>query len=300
MGAAISERKLIMTKEAGNTGMGPTVTVAIEQYFPENTRIIEDNLAYSFLPLGMRVFVWLMRFTSTRNWMISGVEKNAPGIWGGVICRKRYIDEKLIEAVDEVNAIVNLGAGFDTRVYRLPILAKTPAWEVDQIENIKSKQSQLLKQFGQIPAHIKLVPIDFDHDELGTVLASHGYSVDQRTFFIWEAVTQYLTKNGIRTTLDYLAKSARGSRLAFTYIRKDFLDGKEMYGQENLYRQYVAKNRIWLFGLNPKEVPNFLEPYGWRIIEHLGYDELAQKYVEPTGRKLPSMSIERMVYAEKI
>ena len=238
-----------MTKEAGKTGIGPTVTVAIEQYFPEDTRIIEDNLAYSILPLGMQLFVRLMRFTSIRNWMVNSAEKSAPGIWGGLMCRKRYIDEKLIKVVDEINAIVNLGAGFDTRVYRLPALAKTPAWEVDQIENINPKQSLLLKQFGRIPAHIKLVPIDFDHDELGAVLASHGYAIDQRTFFIWEAVTQYLTEKGIRTTLDYLAKSARGSRLAFTYVCKDFLDGKDMHGQENLYRQYVVKDKIWLFGL---------------------------------------------------
>jgi len=85
---------------------------------------------------------------------------------------------------------------------------------------------------------------------LGAALAAHGYSVDQRTFFIWEAVTQYLTEMGIKTTFDFLAKSARGSRLAFTYIRKDFLDGQVMYDQERLYRQYVAKNKIWLFGMD--------------------------------------------------
>jgi energy-coupling factor transporter ATP-binding protein EcfA2 len=33
--------------------------VAIEQYFPEDTRIIKDTLAYQILPFGMRAYVWL-------------------------------------------------------------------------------------------------------------------------------------------------------------------------------------------------------------------------------------------------
>lgn len=35
-------------------------------------------------------------------------------------------------------------------------------------------------------------------------------------------------------------------------------------------------------------------------IEDLDYDDLAERYVKPTGRDLPSMPIERMVYAEKM
>src|SRR6266446_9634964 len=71
----------------------------------------------------------------------------------------RYIDEKLIEAVDEIDAVVNLGAGFDTRVYRLPTLADVPVWEIDQPENIGPKRRRLHKQFGAIPPHVNLVPI---------------------------------------------------------------------------------------------------------------------------------------------
>jgi hypothetical protein len=75
-------------------------------------------------------------------------------------------------------------------------------------------------------------------------LASHGYPANKRTFFIWEAVTQYLTETGIRTTFDFLAKAARGSRLVLTFVRKDFLDGQVMYGQEGLYKRYVARDKI--------------------------------------------------------
>jgi len=289
-----------MTRAAAKTGAGPKMMVAIEQYFPKKQRIIEDSLAYQILPFGIRAVAGAMHSIPARDWMVQTTEKSLPGVWSGVMCRKRYIDEKLIEASGYFKAMVNLGAGFDTRAYRLLTLATIPVWEVDQPENIKPKQARLQRLFGEVPSHVKLVPIDFDHEQLLAVLAAHGYSAGQKTFFIWEAVTQYLTETGIRRTFDFLAKAPNGSRLTFTYIRKDFITGKNKYGQEAAYRQYISKEKFRLFGLDPENVVDFLNPYGWYVVEHLGYEELAERYVKPTGRELASMPIERMVYAEKL
>ena len=292
-----------MSKAAAKTEVGPTVTVAMEEFFPEEQRILHDDFAYQILPFSMKAIVQLMGAGFIRDWMVGAAEKSAPGIWGGLMCRKRYIDEKLLESIDQMEAVVNLGAGYDTRAYRFPALANTPIWEVDQPENITAKQARLQKVLGAIPDHIKLVPIDFDQESLETTLSQNGYSLEKPTFFIWEAVSQYLTETGIQTTFEFLAKAAPGSRFTFTYIIKESFDSAVMSKKydryEQLYKQYVLKN-IWLFGLAPANVAAFLEKYGWRLIEDLGYDDLAEWYVKPTGRDLPSMPIERMVYAEKV
>ena len=141
--------------------------------------------------------------------------------------------------------------------------------------------------------------MDFDRDDLGSILAAQGYSAGKPTFFVWEAVTQYLTEQGVRATFDWLAKAAPGSRLAFTYVRKDFLDGKTFYGWESGYKRFVA-SKVWLFGLEPEDCPGLLKGYGWRIIEDVGYDRLAHRYIGPTGRRLASTPVERMVYAERV
>ena len=83
------------------------------------------------------------------------------------------------------------------------------------------------------------------------------------------------------------------------YIRKDFLEGRNTYGQKSLYKRYVM-SKIWLFGMEPEGVRSFLQTYGWRAVEHLGYEELHESYVKPTGRQLAVMPIERIVYAEKL
>jgi len=275
------------------------VLVAIEQYYPEGERIITDDLAYRILPLGFRAEVRLIgRF---KDWIIRKSEKKVPGLWAGIMGRKRYIDDRVADDADgQVEAVVNLGAGFDTRAYRLQALANVPVWEVDQPQNIDGKRSRLQMLFQEVPTHVTLVPIDFDQEDLAAVLASHGYDPDRKTFFIWEGVTQYLTESGIRATFQFLATAPAGSRLALTYTPKDFIDGEVFYGQEYLYKRMLLKDRIWFFGLDPENVDDFLGEYGWRVLEHLGYDELDERYVKPTGRELQSMAIERIIYAEKL
>ena len=290
-----------MAQKAADTGVGPAAIVAMEQHFPEGERIFNDDLAYQILPFGVRAYIWLSRFSWARDWMVRAAEKKAPGVWAMALCRKRYIDDKVVEAlVEQTETVVNLGAGFDTLAFRLSALTIVPVWEVDQPDNINAKRSRLNKVFGEVPAHLTLVPIDFDSQDLGAVLASHDCAVDTRTFFILEGVTQYLTEAGIHETFDFLAKAPAGSRLVFTYVRKDFMDGKDFYGHEFLYKQMLLKDKIWLFGMDPKDVANFLGGYGWRVLEHLGYKELADVYVKPTGRKLESLALERVVYAEKL
>lgn len=290
-----------MSKEATKTGSGPTMMVAMEQNFPKEVRIIEDDLAYRILTPGVKFWVMLTRIRGIRDWMVRAGEKQVPGIWSGMMCRKLYIDGKLAKMAPDIEAVVNLGAGFDTRVYRLPALSGMSAWEVDQPGNIRDKQARLLKIFGSVPKNVKLVPVDFDTEDLTTVLASHSYSPDKKTFFIFEAVTQYLTEKGIRATFDFLAKAACGSRLAFTYVRRDFIEGKNMYNSEKIYQKFIEKDPpIWLFGLDPEEWPGFLKEYGWKVVEDIGYGKLHKRYVRKTGRKLGYMELERMLYAKKV
>jgi methyltransferase (TIGR00027 family) len=288
-----------MTRKAAKTGPGAMVLVAIEQGFPRKERIIDDRLAYPILPLGSRV--WVRLINPVRNWIVAKTEEKVPGLWGGIMGRKCFIDEAVATAVTgSIETVVNLGAGFDTRSYRLPELASVPVWEVDQPGSAITKRRRLETIFGEVPAHVTLVPMDFDCEDLRSVLASHGYPADKRTFFIWEGVTQYLTEPGIRQTFDLLGTAPAGSRLVFTYTPKDFIDGRVSYGHEFLYEKMRVKDTIWHFGIDPESIDGFLGEHGWRVLEHLGYDELGERYVKPTGRDLSWMAIERIVDAEKI
>jgi methyltransferase (TIGR00027 family) len=288
-----------MGRAAAKTGIIPTALVVVEQSFPKLQRVIDDALAVRMLPPGLGMFARILSVRSIRDRLISLAEKSDPGMWGGLLCRKRYIDDKVTACRDEIDAVVGLGAGFDTRSFRLPSLSRMPIWEIDQRQNVEIKEKRLCKALGEIPANFKLLAVDFDHDDLAAKLASQGHSMRMRTFFVWEGVTQYLTENGVRATFNWLAEAAPGSRLAFTYVRKNFLAGETLYGWESGYKRFVETG-IWLFGMEPQDCPALLKEYGWRLIEDIAYYELARRYLGPTGRSLSTTQVERMVFAQKI
>ncbi len=78
-----------MAKAAAKTGSGPTALVAVEQSFPAKERIIEDDLAYQLLPPDSKAFASMMGSDWTRDWLVQTTEREAPGIWAGMMCRKR-------------------------------------------------------------------------------------------------------------------------------------------------------------------------------------------------------------------
>ncbi len=290
-----------MSSEVAGTAIGPMVAVAVEQSFPPGKRLITDDVAYRFLPRATKAVVALARFGPVRTLLISASDKNAPGIWGGMLRRKRYVDDKLADALDAgAAAIVDLGAGLDTRAYRLPAAHMVPVFEVDLPENVEHKRATVLRVFGRVPDHVKLVPIDFDREDLETVLAAAGHRVEDKTFFIWEGVTQYLTESGVRRTLEYLAKAPTGSRLVFTYVRKSFVDGTCLFGIGARSQVVRIRNGMWRFGLEPGQVASLLAGYSWRELEQMGSQEAAVWYPTPGGRKLETTEIERAVLAEKI
>jgi methyltransferase (TIGR00027 family) len=290
-----------VANQAAQTAYGPMSIVAVEQYYPEGQRLVQDELALQFLPPGLKSLAKLTRWPPARALMFNISEKRARGVWGGVLCRKRYIDEKVLEALSAgINAIVMLGAGLDTRAYRLAPLAGIRVFEVDLPENIEYKRARLHQLYGRVPAHVTLVPVDFDGQELESALASQGYTTGQKSFFVWEAVTQYLTESGVRKTFSFLAKAKAGSRMVFTYIRQDFIDGTAIHGLEALYQGFRVKEQFWHFGLVPEQVPAFLQEYSWKELEQAGSQEYTTRYVKPSGRAIPVTEIERAAYAEKI
>jgi methyltransferase (TIGR00027 family) len=282
-----------MDTTAAGTAIGPMVIAAVDQY--DECPLVRDEFAARILPASGRLAVAAARWRPVRKALFAATEKKIPGLWASMLCRKRYIDGRL--DVSGADVVVVLGAGFDTRGCRF---RDKQVFEVDLPPNVESKRSRLREIFGEVPPEVSLVPIDFETQHLAAVLADHGYRADQRTLFIWEAVTQYLSEDAVRATFDVLAQAPEGSELVFTFVRKDFLDGTTMFGGEAAYREFVVKRRMWKFGLLPDEAARFLEPYGWAEVEQLGPREFTERYIAPSGRSLPVSEIERTVRCVKI
>jgi methyltransferase (TIGR00027 family) len=144
-----------------------------------------------------------------------------------LLVRTRFIDERLEHAVTTgTTQIVILGAGFDSRAYRLrQLLKRTKVVEIDYGPTQEYKKRRVLEVLGGIPSNTVYARIDFTREKLADVLSSAGYRATEKTFFIWEGVTMYLPEEAVRATLLFVAsQSGTGSSIVFDFLSKSFID----------------------------------------------------------------------------
>jgi methyltransferase (TIGR00027 family) len=137
-----------------------------------------------------------------------------------MIIRTRFIEERLEQAIrDGASQVVILGAGFDTRAYRLvELLNAARVFEVDHPSTQEHKKRRVREAGIEVPSNLTYVAIDFRHDKLGDVLAAAGYAPNKKTFFIWEGVTMYLPEPAVEETLRWVAGQAPGSTIIFDFV----------------------------------------------------------------------------------
>src|SRR5699024_10732984 len=104
-----------------------------------------------------RLLAAAMRQPQLRRSFIAGIQRSGPGMWASLTCRKRFVADKLGEALGEIDAVVILGAGLDTLAYRLTRRTRIPTFEVDLPVNIARKAATVRRVLGTLPLSVRLV-----------------------------------------------------------------------------------------------------------------------------------------------
>ena len=209
-----------------------------------------------------------------------------------MMIRTRFIDAALERAVaDGATQVVILGAGFDTHAYRCQDLLKNVrVFEVDRASTQALKRERVLAAIGSVPPNLTYVSIDFQHDDLGDVLAHHGHDRTQRTCFIMEGVTMYVPEEGVRRTLQFVGQHPPGSTIAFDFVPKAMIDmiaAIDMNRVPESARAFVQrfldliKDEPWVFGIPLGGLEAFLNDVGLeqREVLAIGGPESVARYL---------------------
>jgi methyltransferase (TIGR00027 family) len=139
-----------------------------------------------------------------------------------ITVRVAAIDAELGDAVAAgCRQLVILGAGLDTRAFRLGSLAGLDVFEVDHPATQEYKQGKT-SSLRPLSKSLVFVPVDFEGGSLGDSLVKAGFRPGLQTVFIWEGVVMYLTDQAVRRTLDEIAGcSSPGSVLIVSYHEED-------------------------------------------------------------------------------
>jgi methyltransferase (TIGR00027 family) len=164
---------------------------ALESSRPERERVCHDPLARHFLTWPFALVTRLAAIPGGARFAASYIDRRWPGVRSSVVARTRLIDDALAAALDEnIEQVVILGAGFDSRAYRIPRLRAVDVFEVDHPDTQAAKRRVLQRRFSVLPAYVRLVPVDFRRDDLMSAMLGAGYREAARTFILWEGVTR--------------------------------------------------------------------------------------------------------------
>ena len=209
-----------------------------------------------------------------------------------MIIRTRFIEERLELVIrDGVTQVVILGAGFDTRAYRLTeLLQAVTVFEVDQPSTQEYKKRRIRETGIEVPPNLTYVPVDFRHDKLGEVLAAAGYASNLKTFFIWEGVTMYLPEAAVEETLRWVAAQAPGSTIIFDFVgamlirfmaTADLSKFPEAAQKAFERLRRLTAGEPWIFGLPDTNEREFLGKLGLELhaLLPVGGEESMKRYL---------------------
>ena len=289
------------TSQASRTAEYNALFRAIEAARPAKDRLFTDPLAQGFLGPSLRSVAALARVPLLRPLITRYIDQRWPGSRPSVIARTRYIDNQLVQALQTgIEQVVVLGAGFDTRAYRLlPGVERSRFFEVDHPSTLAVKRRSLQQMLGALPKQVSFVEIDFNQQSLTDVLEEAGFDATQRAFFLWEGVTNYLTAQAVDTTLRSVALAAPGSVLLFTYIHQGVLDGSfQFLGSRQITSLLRRLSEPWTFGLDPATLRDYLEARGLQLLDDVGSLEYRARYMAPQGRHMRGYEYYRVAQAQ--
>jgi methyltransferase (TIGR00027 family) len=139
--------------------------------------------------------------------------------------RNQFYDQVLREVAANVDQVVILGAGWDTRAYEELNNGDVHIFEVDTPATQLAKIAALQKA-GIESSHVTFVETDFNQVSWVDALQKHGFEPALRTLVLWEGVTMYLPEDAVRSTLTAVAELGPGSLIAFDYFAREFVEGE--------------------------------------------------------------------------
>jgi methyltransferase (TIGR00027 family) len=130
--------------------------------------------------------------------------------------RTCFFDD-VVRAHRDCAQLVILGAGFDTRCYRMAAGAERPrrCFEVDAPTTQACKR-ECLARAGIAADHVTFVGVDFAAAEDWMArLCAAGFDPDLPTLVLWEGVSYYLPRAAVQDTMNKIAGGCRVARVVY-------------------------------------------------------------------------------------
>jgi len=223
------------TSGVSATAQGPLSA----RYFAHNLGTRPDEAANRLMPvvpgvppLGLRMSTWPLLFAHRLTGFVPKAfrypyEGDVPKLYMAS-ARQTFFDNVVDQYLPGITQFVILGAGFDTRTFRLPRGSPVRSFEVDTPQTQAVKR-QMLEKAGIDSSGVTFVAADFEKEDWLAQLVEAGFDPGKPALFLWEGVIIYLDRQSVEATLRKIASTAKGSLLAFDYFTTETLESQALY-----------------------------------------------------------------------
>jgi methyltransferase (TIGR00027 family) len=201
-----------------------------------------------------------------------------------VVPRTVAIDDAVREAGN--TQVVILGAGLDSRPWRLEQLRGTAVFALDHPASQADAQDRSAA-LTPVTDRLTFVPADLARDRVDQALAETDHDPQVATTWVWEGVVPYLTRYDVNTTVAGLAaRSAPGSVLVVNYQSPSWIAalGRRLAGlaaRVSRQRDPLA-GEPWRSSWTPESMGRLLAGHGFVVRRDEDLMSVATRIDSPT------------------
>jgi methyltransferase (TIGR00027 family) len=219
-----------------------------------------------------------------------------------ILARARFVEDLVLDEVDRgAGQYVILGAGLDTFVQRRPDIAdRLIVFEIDQAETQLWKRERLNELGIGVPAHLRLVPVDFESDgDWWARLVDAGFDAERPAVVASTGVSMYLTREAIMDTLRRVAAFAAYSTLVMSFMLPiKFAEPEVRPGIERAMAGAEANGTPFISFFTPAEILALAREAGFKEVRHVSAAALAERYfADRTDGLRPPYNSEELLVA---
>lgn len=266
-------------------------------------RLVDDPFAKFFLPPFFRLVEKISRYKPGLKFLDNYIERRWTGALTCCAARTRLIDVMAVKAAEDagVNQIIIFGAGYDCRAHRLrfpPRIQRMQFVEVDHPDIQKHKQDILNEAPLKKNGHIDYIGVDFQKEELASIIPAHLQRSHYRSLLIWESVTNSLTPAETDKLFRYFSSFRSGTTIIFMYVDERVLtQPAHFHGAVNVTKQLRKGGEVWNFALNPANMHNFLADYNMRLLHDYDMNQIRHLYYEDLANNMKGYEYYRVAMA---
>lgn len=245
-----------------------------ETMLPEDVRIFSDPYAVHFI--NPEILKFAAEHPREAEQKVQEMENQFPGLGNSIRARVSYFDLVLKECIShDITQLIILGAGYDTRPYRIPEIDNNfKVFEVDHPDTQSFKKEIITRILGKLPGNVTYIPLNLETGDLDLAISSTCFSELKKTLVIMEGLIMYLSSDSIHRIFSYFSQRCPvGSKILFDYYPESVVSGEKNEYAKNIVKFTQMNGEPLKFGIPDNDERVFLSQWNFSEIRIVSSEE---------------------------